>query len=187
LTYWKTTGRDSTSLGRDWGRVNTLEGEVCKIADIIAYINHDIGDAIRAGIIAEGDLPISAIRVLGLSHSQRINTMVCDIIEYSWQTVNNSDAQGGPTIGMSHEVTEATNTLRKFLFERVYDFLSGEEEAEKARQVIGLLYEYLKQGEDKLPPEYCLYSDEMERRVVDHIAGMTDHYALRMAAEIQGD
>ena len=174
-------------LGGDWGRVNTLEGEVCKIADIIAYINHDIGDAIRADIITEGDLPISAIRVLGLSHSQRINTMVCDIIEYSWQAVNSSDAQGGPAIGMSHEVMEATNTLRKFLFERVYDLLSGEEEAEKARQVICLLYEYLKQGEDKLPPEYRLYSDEMERRVVDHIAGMTDHYALRMAAEIQGD
>jgi len=168
-------------LGRDWGRVNTLEGEVCKIADIIAYINHDIGDAIRAGIITDGDLPISAIRVLGLSHSQRINTMVCDIIEYSWQAVNSSDAQGGPAIGMNHEVMEATNTLRKFLFERVYDLLSGEEEAEKARQVICLLYEYLKQGEDKLPPEYRLYSDEMERRVVDHIAGMTDHYALRMA------
>ncbi len=174
-------------MGKDWGRVNTLEGEVCKIADIIAYINHDIGDAIRAGILNDGDLPISAIRVLGLSHSQRINTMVSDIIEYSWQAVNGSDVPSDPAIGMSHEVKEATNTLRKFLFERVYGPISSGEEAEEARRVICRLYRYLNQGEDKLPPEYRLYSDEMERRVVDHIAGMTDHYALRMAAEIAED
>ncbi|MDD4984573.1 MAG: deoxyguanosinetriphosphate triphosphohydrolase [Dehalococcoidales bacterium] len=172
-------------MGKDWGRVNTLEGEVCKIGDIIAYINHDIGDAIRAGIITDGELPISAIRVLGLSHSQRINTMVSDIIEYSWQAVNGSDAHIDPAIGMSCEVMEATSTLRRFLFERVYDPISRGEEAEKARRVIRRLYQYFNQGEDKLPPEYRLYSDEMERRVVDHIAGMTDHYALRMAAEIE--
>ena len=72
-------------LGEGWGEVNTLEGEIVKIADTVAYINHDIGDAIRAGIITERDLPIAAIRVLGLLHSQRINTMVCDIIENSWE------------------------------------------------------------------------------------------------------
>ncbi|GAI21247.1 unnamed protein product, partial [marine sediment metagenome] len=71
-------------LGQGWGKVNTLEGEVCKLADTVAYINHDIGDAIRAGIITENDLPLSAITVLGRFHSQRINTMVCDIIDYSW-------------------------------------------------------------------------------------------------------
>ena len=171
------------TLGQDWGKVNTLEGEVCKIADLVAYINHDIDDAVRAGIITEGDLPLSAIKVLGLSHSQRINTMVGDIIDCSW-AVSGRDTQGSPTIGMSPEVLEATDTLRKFLFDRVYDIRSAQEEPAKAREVIRLLYEYFREHDQKLPPEYRLRSDETERRVVDYIAGMTDQYALRLAEEL---
>ncbi|GAJ13999.1 unnamed protein product, partial [marine sediment metagenome] len=114
---------------------------------------------------------------------QRINTMVCDIIDYSWAATGR-DTQGSPTIGMSHEVLEATDTLRKFLFDRVYDIRSAQKEAEKAREVIRLLYQYFKEHEQKLPPEYRLYGDETERRVVDYIAGMTDHYALRLAEEL---
>jgi len=172
-------------MGKDWGKVNTLEGEVCKIADMVAYINHDIGDAIRSGIIGEGDLPISAIRVLGLTHSQRINTMVCDIIESSWSAVNSSGFRGDSTIFMSSEVIEASNILRRFLFERVYNILSGEE-SERARKVICRLYDYFKGHQESMPPEFSLHGDDIERRVVDYIAGMTDHYALRVAAEIEG-
>jgi len=170
-------------LGRGWGKANTLEGEVCKIADIVAYINHDIGDAIRAGIITDGDLPLSAVKVLGLSHSQRVNTMVCDIIDHSW-AASGQDTQGSPTIGMSPEVLEATNTLHKFLFDKVYDLRSAQEETETAREVIRLLYQYFKEHEDKVPSEYRPHSDEVEQRVVDYIAGMTDQYALRMAEEL---
>ena len=170
-------------LGEGWGKVNTLEGEVCKIADIVAYINHDIGDAIRAGIITEGDLPLSAVRVLGLSHSQRINTMVCDIIDYSW-AASGRNTTGSPTIGMSPQILEATNTLRKFLFDRVYNLHAAQKETEKAREVIHLLYKYFNEHEDKLPSEYCLHGDETEQRVVDYIAGMTDQYALRIAEEL---
>ena len=169
--------------GEDLGKASTLEGEVCKIADAIAYINHDIGDAIRAGIISEGDLPLSAIRVLGLSHSQRINTMVCDIIDYSW-TARGDTTTEHPTIGMSPQVLEASNNLREFLFDRVYNMRSAPEEAEKARGVVRLLYQYLIEHEDKLPPEYYFFSDEAEQRVVDYIAGMTDQYALRMTEEL---
>ena len=79
LNHSKTSAENI--LGEDWGDVNTLEGEIVKIADTVAYINHDIGDAIRADVITEGDLPLDAIKVLGLAHSQRINTMVCDIID----------------------------------------------------------------------------------------------------------
>ena len=122
-------------LGQGWGKVNTLEGEICKIADIVAYINHDIGDAVRAGIITEGDLPLSAVRVLGLSHSQRINTMVCDIIDYSW-AASGRNTTGSPTIGMSPQILEATNTLRKFLFDRVYNLHAAQKETEKAREVL---------------------------------------------------
>ena len=167
-------------LKEDWGKVNTLEGEVCKIADIVAYINHDIGDAIRAGIITESDLPVSATTVLGHSDSKRINTMVCDIIECSWGT-RGDNAATNPGIGMSPPVLETTNTLRDFLFERVYNLHSAQEEATRAREVVRQLYHYFKEHQDKLPPEYHLYRDEAERRVVDYIAGMTDQYALRLA------
>jgi len=170
-------------LGEGWEKQNTLEGEVCKIADSIAYINHDIGDAIRAGIITENDLPLSAVTILGRFHSQRINTMVCDIIECSW-AVAGSDAEGSPSIGMSPKVLEATNTLREFLFERVYNINAVQKEAERAKEVVRLLYEYFTEHVDELPPEYSFHGDELERRVVDYIAGMTDHYALRMAEEL---
>jgi len=171
-------------LRQDWGKVNTLEGKICKIADVVAYINHDIGDAIRAGIITEGDLPISAVRILGLSHSQRINTMVCDIIDYSWSASGRDTTADNPNIGMSPPIIEATNILRKFLFDRVYNLQSTKKEAEHAREVIRLLYQYFNEHEDRLPPEYRLYNKETERRVVDYIAGMTDDYALRIAEEL---
>ncbi len=173
-------------LGQGWGKVNTLEGEVCKLADTVAYINHDIGDAIRASIITENDLPLSAITTLGRFHSQRINTMVCDIIDYSW-AVSGYNTIDNPTIGMSPQVLEATNNLRNFLFDRVYNVRSAQEETEKARGVIRLLYKYFTEHEDKLPSEYRFYSDEIEQRVVDYIAGMTDQYALRMVEELRGE
>ncbi len=176
-------------LGETWGKVNTLEGEICRIADIVAYINHDIGDAVRAGIITERDLPLSAVKILGFSHSQRINTLVYNIIENSWAARKcGKMIRDKPAINMSQQVLEATNNLREFLFERVYNVNSAQEEAEKARNTICLLYNHLNQHEDKLPLEYCDYSDDTERRVVDYIAGMTDQYALRVATEIaQGE
>jgi len=170
-------------LGQGGGKPNTLEGEVCKISDAIAYINHDIGDAIRAEIITENDLPLSAVTVLGRFHSQRINTMVCDIIGYSWAVRGYSP--DNPAVGMSPQVLEATNILRQFLFERVYNINAAQKEAEKAREVVRRFYKYFNEHEDRLPAEYCIHSDETERRVVDYIAGMTDQYALRMAEELE--
>jgi len=170
-------------LGQGWGKVNTLEGEVCKLADTVAYINHDIGDAIRAGIISENDLPPSTITMLGRFHSQRVNTMVCDIIDYSW-AASGYDTIDNPTIGMSPQILEASNNLHDFLFARIYNVHSAQEEAEKARGVIRLLYKYFTEHEDKLPSEYRFYSDDIEQRVIDYIAGMTDQYALRLAEEL---
>ncbi|HEY55290.1 MAG TPA: deoxyguanosinetriphosphate triphosphohydrolase [Dehalococcoidia bacterium] len=168
--------------GEDWGKSNTFEGEVVKIADAVAYINHDIDDAIRAGMITEGDLPLSAVTKLGNTRSLRISTMVYDIIEHSW-AVRGKDNEN-PTITMSPEILEATNTMRNFLFERVYNIRSAQEESEKAREIVRSLYDYFNQNEDKLPAEYRSYSGELERRVVDYIAGMTDQYALRTAEEL---
>jgi len=109
--------------------------------------------------------------------------MVSDVIEYSWTARGNIPTES-PSIGMSQTVLKETNKLRDFLFERVYNLRSALEEAEKAREVVRLLYRYFNEHEDRLPAEYCYHSDKTERRVVDYIAGMTDQYALRIAAEL---
>jgi len=170
-------------LGEGWETLNTLEGQVCKIADVAAYINHDIDDALRAGIVREGELPHSAISTLGKSRSERINTMICDIVDYSWVARGEdlTREQMQLIIGMSPPVNRAVNALRGFLFKRVYDASLAKEEANKARRVVRLLYEYFMKHEEKLPQEYALYNQSLARRVVDYIAGMTDQYALRVA------
>ncbi len=176
----------SDVLGDGWGEVNTLEGEIVKLADIIAYINHDIGDAIRAGIITERDLPLAAVRALGMSHSQRINTMVGDIIDSSWAASGYGKIEiEKPKITMSAGILDATNVLRDFLFQRVYHVKSAEEESDRARDVVCRLYSYFTKHKGGLPPEYLTYSDNTERRVVDYIAGMTDQYAQRAAAGLK--
>lgn len=166
-------------LGRMWDLPSTLEAQICKLADSVAYINHDIGDALRAGLIVEDDLPRSAVAILGESPSARINTMVCDIIDESWSATGLGEASN-PVITMSPEIIEAANTLRQFLFQRVYDVQTAREETERARQVIRFLYQYFVSNPDRLPLEYA-GSDDVERGVVDYIAGMTDNYALRLA------
>ena len=177
---------ESDVLGDRWGKADTLEGDIVKMADIIAYINHDIGDAIRAGIITERDLPLDGVRTLGISHSQRINTMVGDIIDNSWAASGYDKMEiEKPKITMSSGILDATNVLREFLFARVYHMKAAEEESEKARKVVCRLYEYFTKHEDGLPPEYLAYSDDTERRVVDYIAGMTDQYAQRIATGLK--
>jgi dGTPase len=172
-------------LGKHWGEVGTCEGEAVKIADIVAYINHDIGDAIRANVLTEEDLPSDAIKILGDSHSQRINTMVTDIIKSSWDVRVSLKKLKKPAIKMSPEVLAAANTLRDFLFERVYTPSTGRADAENAREVVRFLYVYFIKHEERLPTEYCIHADSTARGVVDYIAGMTDQYALRLAAELQ--
>jgi dGTPase len=171
-------------LGQDWGEVGTCEGEVVKIADMVAYINHDIGDAVRANVITEDQLPRDAIKVLGASHSQRINTMVTDIIMSSWDVRVSQKKLKKPAIKMSPPVLAAAEILRDFLFAQVYTPSTGRADAENAREVIIYLYNYFCLHEDRLPAEYRIYGDT-QRRVVDYIAGMTDQYALRLAEELR--
>jgi len=170
-------------LGEGWGDANTLEGQICKIADMVAYVNHDVEDAIRAGIISQNDLPKSVVANLGRTHSQRINTLVCDIIDCSWPVSGNGDSPK-PTIGMSPEVLGATNILRQFLFDKVYYPSLAGEEAVKAGEVLRQLYSHFLNHEDRLPREFASLPDNEERKVIDYIAGMTDQYALRLAEEI---
>jgi dGTPase len=159
----------------------TLEAQICRLADSVAYINHDIGDAIRAGLIRDGDLPRTASAVLGMSNSQRIGTMVCDIIDRSWSATGLVDGES-PVIAMSPGVLEAADSLRQFLFENVYEVQTAREETDKAKQVLRFLYRHFIENPDSFPSDWA--SEEgVERRVVDYIAGMTDNFALRVARE----
>jgi dGTPase len=170
-------------LGDGWGDVHTLEGQICKIADIVAYVNHDVEDAIRAGIISQKDLPEPVVATLGHNHSQRINTLVCDVIDCSWP-VSGDGSPANPIIGMNPEVIRATNTLRQFLFDRVYYPSLAREDAIRAGQVLRLLHSYFLAHEDRLPREFACLPDDKGRKVIDYVAGMTDQYALRLAEEI---
>jgi len=173
-------------LGTAWGTVDTLEGQICKIADLIAYVNHDIDDALRAGIIREGDIPASITAVLGRSHSERINTVICDVLDCSWAARGEGPIGVGPrpAIAMSAGVNETMNTLRVFLFERVYNSEMVECESDRAKGTVRRLYEHFMGHEEQLPNEYALSGEPLARRVLDYVAGMTDQYAMRRARDL---
>ncbi len=171
-------------LQENWNAPDTLEGQVCKISDTIAYINHDIGDAIRAGMITTADLPRSIVNVLGKTHSERVNTLVSDVIEHSWAAVGVRGEGETPMISLSSEVLAAMNELRDFLFERVYDASAMEAESERAREVVRGLYKHFTENPGDIPEEFARIGNEAGRIAVDYIAGMTDLYAMRVAGEI---
>lgn len=155
----------------------TLEGAVMRFADRIAYINHDIDDACRAGVLSIEDIPIELRRVLGDTHGMRINTMVTSVIEAS----TDSDR-----IRMTPEIAEATDELRTFLFENVYVGSQAKKEEEKAMILLGDLFGYYEKHPEKLPG---IYHDNLEhesvgRCVCDFISSMTDRYAINLYKEI---
>jgi|DewCreStandDraft_2_1066082.scaffolds.fasta_scaffold00216_29 dGTPase len=177
-------------MAEAWGTAETLEGQVVKLADSIAYISHDIEDAIRAGIITPQDLPGDAVRVLGRTHGERINTMVCAVIEYSWAatgeglTPEEAARTPPPPIGMDPTVLGALNTMREFMFERVYTNPVAKAEFIKAKDVIRRLYEHFCKHPELIPEKFFVHEDPIERVVVDYIAGMTDRYALHLYEEL---
>ena len=156
---------------------STLEGVIVKYADRIAYINHDIDDACRAGILSVDDIPIEIRRVLGDKHGQRINTMVTSIIETSTDK---------PYIAMSDELNKAMNDLRSFLFETVYLNPVAKSEETKAKALLASLFEYFVKHPEKMPKLYVrnLENDSVERCVCDYISGMTDRYAIDLYNEL---
>jgi dGTPase len=165
-----------------WGVPATLEGQIVKISDAVAYINHDIADAVRAGLIGEEDLPREVHQVLGERHSQRINTLVCDIVEASWAATG--EGEGEPAIRMSDNVAAAANILREFMFQRVYLLEDRQEEAEQAKKVVRVLYGHYSAHPDEIDSGFVIADDPDWRRAADYVAGMTDGYALATAARL---
>lgn len=156
---------------------STPEGQCVSRADRIAYINHDIDDAIRAGVLSEGDLPRALTRVLGASHGERINTMICDVVR---------ESADGQRVRMSAEIGAATAALRDFLFERVYTREEVLREEVKADRLLEALFHHALEHPDIMPIDYIErgFRDGLERTVCDFIAGMTDRYAARCFAEL---
>lgn len=156
---------------------STLEGVLVKYADRIAYINHDIDDACRAGILSEEDIPKELRDILGESHSDRINNMVMSVIR---------ESDGNPYIAMEKQIGEATAELRSFLFERVYRNPIAKAEETKAQDVLIFLFEYYVKHPEKLPMLYLKRReiDGIERCACDFISGMTDRYAIEMYTDI---
>ncbi|MEO6397664.1 MAG: deoxyguanosinetriphosphate triphosphohydrolase [Tepidiformaceae bacterium] len=168
-----------------WGVPETLEGQVVKTADAIAYVNHDIVDAIRAGLIAESDLPDFARQTLGRSHSERLNTLICDSVEASWAaTGERPAADAPPVIAFSPAVHAAANELREFMFQRVYLYDSTRADAERGKRVVVFLFRHFVAYPQGISPDFSLPSDPVERRAADYVSGMTDRYAIRLAREL---
>jgi dGTPase len=152
------------------GMPATLEGEIVRITDRIAYINHDIDDALRAGLLAELDLPLKPIEVLGQYPSQRIDALAHDMVE------NSLDSD---TIIMSEEISALMNELRDFLFDKVYIGSIAKTEEDKAIRVLQSLGEHYLEFPEQMPEEFRPGAGEdLATKVCDYVAGMTDRYAL---------
>ena len=157
----------------------TLEGQVVRISDRIAYINHDIDDAIRSRVIKSGDLPTECIKLLGDDHRTRINTLVIDLVKNS---------EGKDVIQMSEEIADAMSKLRTFMFKSVYhnNVVKKASDLDKVENIITSLYEYYLNYPEKLPMELNKLIPEFDKEeiVKDFIAGMTDRYAINLYDEL---
>lgn len=160
-------------------RAKTLEGQIVRFADIIAYVNHDLDDALRGGVITIDDVPPNVLKHLGERHSQRINTMVTDMIRASQR-------DGGLEIGLSSDVLELVTELRDWLFDHVYRVPSVHDDFTKAARVIRELFEFFKENPQQMERygAICLEGDPLEVSITDFIAGMTDRYAMMLYREI---
>ena len=155
----------------------TLEGECVRRADRIAYLNHDLDDALRAGVLKPFEIPADLLKVLGQTHSQRINTMILDIIQCS---------ENQPHLSMSPPVETAMDALREFMFRKVYRDGWRDPEEKRCDYILRALFRYFSDHPAEMPEEYLMivYRDGLERGVADFLSGMTDRYAVRRFSEL---
>ena len=164
--------RDGILQHKSTGHPATLEGAAVSLADRIAYINHDIEDAIRAGILQESDLPQRAVETLGHATRERINTAITDIYTHS---------VGTDGVRMSDEVAKATFELRTFMFKNIYA-LTNKSMQDRAERMLTAMYEYFLMHTDRLPKQYLKLGESApkEQIVCDYLSGMTDRYAINV-------
>lgn len=161
--------RDGILNHRSSGNPSTLEGKVVCLADRIAYLNHDIDDAIRANVLKEEDLPREITKVLGGSVRDRINNMIINVVETSKDT---------PDVKMSDEFKQASEELYNFLYKNVYQNSKPKEEESKAITMLKMLFNYYMKNIDQLPKGYAELDASNQQKVCDYLAGMTDSYAI---------
>jgi dGTPase len=153
----------------------TPEAWIVRFADRIAYLNHDLADAVRTGILTEADVPPEVRSAIGGSHRERINSFVMGVVEGS---------QGGPEVQMTPETLDAMDVLRRFMFERVYLAPLAIGDRARAEAILSELFGYFSARFDELPEEYQQLPGDEPTRVADFVAGMTDPYAIRRHAEL---
>ena len=171
-------GKRGAPVGADPGqRAATLEGQIARVADLIAYVNHDIDDAIRAGLLRESDLPARAVDLVGHSSSQRIGCMVADVV-HATMAVEYREIQ------MSGPVLDAMLTLREFLFEAVYENAASTAEFQKAHGILGGLWDKVGQRPDEFLDRQTLELEGKDAALRDFIAGMTDRFAVALFEQL---
>jgi dGTPase len=183
--------RDSITA-EGWGIADTLEGQIVKIADSLAYLNHDIDDAIRAGIISTSDLPRAATEAFGTSSGSRVTGFVTDVVDFNWKIATNQgstwqEAVGdGVAIGMSPPVLAIVDELREFMFSSVYTNSAAKDDEPKTHFVVKCLFDHFTSHPEDLPAEWSENprDEPIERRVADYIAGMTDRYAIQVFEQV---
>ena len=156
----------------------TLEGKIVRLADKIAYVNHDMDDAIRGGIMKESDLPVSIVKVLGNNTRDRLDCLIHDVIDTSYET---------DTVRMSEEIGEALSALRRYMFEYLYTNPVAKREEVKAEKLLEILFDYYREDQSRLNNESIemLYmGEDLTTVICDYIAGMTDNYAIETFKKI---
>jgi dGTPase len=171
-------GKHGVPVGADAAhRASTIEGQVARVADIIAYVNHDIDDAVRAGLLKDEDLPKERVEVLGSTSSERIGRMVTDVV---LQTLDGAMTE----IRMSDSILNATVGLRSFLFDAVYENATATAEFKKAAGILGGLWERVRERPAEFLDARVLASEGLDAAARDFIAGMTDRYAVNLFEQL---
>ena len=190
---------EGTFLSRDAVADLSLEAQIVRISDALAYLAHDILDALRSDSIRLEDLPAEAIEMLGERHSQRVNTVIEDVISSSWDCSGDAgqgagDASAGsvnaetdemPWIRMSDELGKIVTELRVFMFEHFYHPISNSLQGRKAAAIVGALFEHFSRKPEAIPAWLRELSGSTERAAADYVCGMTDNFALIMAEQIK--
>jgi dGTPase len=171
-------GKSGAPVGMEAGvRASTVEGQIMRVADLIAYVNHDIDDAVRAGLLKTGDLPPNLVSALGPSSSIRIGTMVKDVVTH---TLRDNISE----IRMSPGILDAVLRLRGFLFEAVYENTTATAEFQKASGILSGLWEKVRDRPDEFLDRTTIETEGVDAAVRDFIAGMTDRYAIRLFEQL---